>query len=132
MPFRTEPIHREEIPVVKRQVDHELRRTANAFDSSVILADGRTGQKYVYPGLIMAQRSDTYKYVPYSSGASYGAGSDTAIGILDELLEVTEGDQACSPVYHGHFIEAHCRVFGLARGVISSTIKTHLSLIGWE
>lgn len=132
MPFRTEPIHRENVLVVKRQVDHELRRTANLFDSSVILANTRTGQKYVYPGLIMAQRSDTYKYVPYNSGASYGAGSDTAIGILDELLEVTEGDQACSPVFHGIFIEAHCRVFGLPRGQISATIKGHIPLMAWE
>ena len=50
---------------------------------------------------------------------------------LDEMLELTNGDQACAPVVHGQFIEAHCRVYGLGIGVISSTIKTHLKDIQW-
>ena len=131
MPYRITGFAREEILAVKVTFVGEMRALANAFDSSHILESGLDGQKYVYPGMIVAQDTTTYKYVPYNSSAAYGTGSDTAVGILDEMLELTNGDQACTPVVHGQFIEAHCRVYGLTRGVISSTIKTHLKDIQW-
>lgn len=130
MPYRTQGQDWEEILEVSFTDKNKSRALANLFDSQYILADAQ-GQKYVYPGLIVAQDTSTYKYVPYNASAAYGTGSDTAIGILDELLELGAGDQACTPVVHGEFIEANCRVFGLARGVISGTIKTQLVGIFW-
>jgi hypothetical protein len=101
------------------------------LDSSYIAADGTTALKYVYPGLVVAVDSTTGKYVPYSSGASYGTGSDTAVGVMDEFLDVTQGDEAITPIWHGKLIEVYCYVYGMAAGTISAGIKTSLDDIEW-
>lgn len=110
---------------------HHSRLLSNWLDSSYIAADGTTGQKYVYPGLVVAVDSSTNKYVPYSAGASYGTGSNTAVGVMDEFLDVTFGDEAITPIWHGGLIEAYCYVYGSAAGTIAAGIKTSLDDIVW-
>src|SRR3990167_6217946 len=110
------------------QGHHHERLISNWLDSSYIAEDS-TGQKYVYPGLIVAQDTTTKKFVPYSAGASYGTGSDTPVGVMDEFLDVTLGDEAITPVWHGGVIEAHCYLYGSAMGSGLSGVKTTLNKI---
>ncbi len=110
---------------------HFDRLLSGWLDSSYIAADGTTSLKYVYPGMVVAVDSSTNKYVPYSSGASYGTGSDTAVGVLDEYLDVTNGDEAITPIYHGKLIEQYCYVYGSAAGTIAGAIKTALDDVTW-
>lgn len=108
-------------------------RLSNWLDASYFVA-GVDGQKTVYPGLIIAQNTSTYKWVPYNASASYGPGSDgtnSLIGILTTFEDVTLGDQAVAPLYHGKVIERHCYVHGQALDSITSTIKTKLPDIEW-
>lgn len=109
------------------------RRKSNWLDSTYFVEDAE-GQKYVRPGLVVAQNTSTHKWVPYSVTASYGPGSDgtaSKLGIMDTFEIVTLGDEAIAPLYHGKLIEAHCYVFGVAVGTISAAVKTALSDVEW-
>ena len=108
-------------------------RLSNWLDSTYFV-EGANGQKEIYPGLIVAQNTSSYKWVPYSSTASYGPGSDgtnSVVGILTTFEDLTLGDQAIAPLYHGKVIERHCYVHGLAIGSIAGAIKTKLADIEW-
>lgn len=109
---------------------HFDRLLSNWIDSSYIAQDS-TGQKYVYPGVVVAVDSSTNKYVPYNVSASYGTGSDTAVGVMDEFIDVTLGDVSVTPIYQGKLIEAHCYAYGGAVGTVSNAIKTALAQIKW-
>lgn len=119
-------IHRKNIHNVRMPKATYDRLQSNWFDSSYLGADDY-GQKLLYPGLIVAVDAATYKYVPYNSAASYGTGSDTAVGVWDTFADVTMGDTDGSPLYHGKLIEAYCYVLGETVGTISSTVKSHLT-----
>lgn len=102
---------------------------ARAFRADLIAEDSN-GHRYLYPGMIVAQ-SGTY-YVPYSAAASYGVGSDTAVGILPDFKDATLDTQpVIEPGYHGRVIEAHCYVLGGSVGTVPSAVKTALSDIYW-
>lgn len=109
------------------------RKTSNWFDRTYI-PDGNQGyanERYVRPGMVVAIDTDTNKFVPYSAGASYGTGSDTAVGVLDTFEILTLGDSAIAPLYHGKVIESHAYVFGTTLGTISAGVKTDLPDIEW-
>jgi len=88
--------------------------------------------EYATPGLVVALNSVTNKYVPWVTDASHGAGSDTAVGILVELLEITTWDRACTPVYHGEMVEQYCYTEAGAIGTIPAGVKTDLPDIQWK
>lgn len=109
------------------------RRLSNHLDASYFV-EGPNGQKEVYPGLIVAKNTSSYKWVPYSAEASYGPGSDgtgSVLGIMDTFEDVSWGDQQIAPLYHGKVIERHCYVFGSELGDISAAVKTALADIEW-
>lgn len=109
------------------------RRSSNWLDATYFVA-GENGQKEIYPGLVVAQNTVTYKWVPYSATASYGAGSDgtnSVLGVLDTFEDLSWGDQAIAPVLHGRLIERHCYVFGGQLGTISATVKSKLPDVDW-
>lgn len=109
------------------------RRISNWLDSSKFVA-GDNGQKEVMPGLIVARNTSTYKWVPYNASASYGPGSDgtnSVLGVMDTFEDVSWGDQAIAPVFHGKVIERHCYVFGQPLDSVTSTVKTALPDIEW-
>ncbi len=107
-----------------------MRLLSNWLDSSYFATDA-SGNKYAYPGLVLAKDTATNKYVPYSSTTSYGTGSNTAVGVLDRVMDVSLGDEAIAPIYHGALVEAYCFVYGGALGTISGTVKGHLADIKW-
>lgn len=125
-----------------RAIHLELSRLPGAFlDTSGIPADSN-GDKVIEPGLILAQAtggfaasdvtpSQTY-YVPYNSGAAYGVGSDTAVGVLDERHDATLTDWQVAPVDRGTAYERRCYVAGGSLGDIAAAIKTNLSGIKWR
>ncbi|MBD3284651.1 hypothetical protein GF395_04395 [Candidatus Uhrbacteria bacterium] len=133
MPYITSK-HREEFLAVKIPGGFFDRRKSNWLDSQYFVEDSE-GQKYVRPGLIVAQNTATYKWVPYNLAASYGAGSDgtnSKLGILDTFEIVTLGDEAVAPLYHGKVIEEHCYVFGNGLDSITAAVKTALPDIEWQ
>jgi len=128
MPYITSKSRRS---ILEVKQGHLFDRLISNFFDSTYAGEDSTGQKYVYPGLVVARDTDTNKFVPYSSGASYGTGSNTAVGVLDEFLDVTMGDEAITPVYLGKLIEAHVYVYGVAVGTVSGAVKTALARIEW-
>lgn len=104
------------------------------FEKSYAQLEFPSGSGYMYtmPGLVVALNSSTNKYVPWVADASHGAGSDTAVGILIEQLELTEWDRMCSPMNHGVVIEAHIYTEAGALGTVPAAIKTDLPDIFWR
>ncbi len=130
MPIAPVTIHREEILEVMADRAHLLRTKDNWLDKNYFTED-TNGQKYVRPGLVVARHTTTKKYVPYNASALYGAGSDTAVGILDTFEDATLDDPAIAPVMHGKAIEAHCYQWGGALGTVAAGVKTNLAQIEW-
>ena len=134
MPYNqnTHTIHRENIHNIKMPKSFYERGLSNWIDTSYFPNDS-SGQIYVHPGLILAKytSADSYKYVPYVSDASYGVGSDTAVGVLDIFLDVTLGEKDVSPIFHGSLIEDYCYVLGGTKGDISASIKSDIPDVYW-
>jgi hypothetical protein len=109
------------------------RRLSNWLDASKFVV-GENGQKEIYPGMVVAQNTSTYKWVPFSEAGSYGPGSDgenSKVGIMDTFEDVSWGDAAIAPLYHGKVIERHCYVFGGELGDIPAAVKTALPDMEW-
>jgi hypothetical protein len=126
---------REEVLPIVVDPAHVLRLQSNWLKSSYFGVD-KFNEIRVNPGLIVALDGNTgtnqYKYVPYSSSASYGPSSSTAVGILEVIQFETYDEVAISPVVHGKVIEAHCYVYGAAaKGSIPAAVKTALKNIIW-
>lgn len=128
MPFRTSRTHRQVYNVLRDL--HFSKHSSRFLDSSYIAADTYSN-KYAYPGMIVALDSSTSKYVPYSSGASYGTGSDTAVGVLTEFHDVTYGDKLIAPVWHAILKENYCFAYGGVLGTVSAAVKSALDDIEW-
>lgn len=128
MPIAPLQFDNEEVLEVVADRAHVLRQKSRFFNNTYILENAR-GQKYVRPGMVLAVSDN--KYVPYSVGASYGTGSNTAVAVLDEFMDLTLGDIGIDPIAHAKLIEAHCYAFGVALGTISAAIKTDLALVEW-
>lgn len=130
MPIVQTQTDREEILEVMADRRHVLRLKSNFLDAAYFTLDS-SQHKYVRPGLILAQETNTNKYVPYNVSALYGVGSDTAVGVLDVFVDATLEDPAIAPVAHGKVIEAHSYVWGGALGTVAAAIKTDLDDIHW-
>jgi hypothetical protein len=128
MPFRTSRTHRKVYEVLRDL--HFSKHNSRLFDSSYIAANPYQ-EKLLYPGMVVAVDSATSKYVPYSVGASYGTGSDTAVGLLVEPHDVTMGDKIVAPVWHAVVKESYCFLYGSALGSVTSGVKTALANIQW-
>ncbi len=106
------------------------------LDASYIPEDSN-GYKIVDPGMILARAlvdtdatyGDVYRLVPYNESASYGTGSDTAVGVLDIRVDVTHCDEMVAVIYHGKLIEDKCYVLG--ESTIPTAAKTDLPDIYW-
>ncbi len=122
-------VSRRFIPEVKSG-HHFDRLISNFLDATYIAADANL-QKLVQPGMVLARDATTNKYVPYSAGASYGSGSSTAVAMLDEYLDITMGEVAITPIWHGKLKEAFCYVYGSAMGTIPAAVKTALDDVEW-
>ncbi len=126
---------REEVLPIVVDPAHVLRLQSNWLKSSYFTTDA-FNEIRVNPGLIVAldgnAATNPYKYVPYSSSASYGPSSATPVGILEVIQFETYDEVAISPVVHGKVIEAHCYVYGAAtKGSIPAAVKTILDDIIW-
>ncbi len=123
-------VDREMIRQVLADSLHVQRLKSNHLDRSYY-TDDAANQRYVRPGLIVAQETTTKKYVPYNASALYGTGSDTAVGVMVEFQDATNEDPAVDPVFHAKIIEAHCYVWGGALGTVPAGVKTALNMIEW-
>jgi hypothetical protein len=69
-------------------------------------------------GTVMGRVTATKKYVPYTSGATNGAGSGVPVGILRHSVDTTRGDQQANLVISG--IVRNSLVSGADAGAITS------------
>lgn len=128
MPIRTTRKHRQPLNVLRD--NHISILESRFFDASYIAANSYQ-EKWVYAGVVVAEDTDSGKFVPYSVGASYGTGSDTPVGVLHETWDMTYDEYMVAPVWHGVFVESHCYIYGGALGTISAAVKTALTNIKW-
>lgn len=138
MPVTPFQIDRQEILEVFADRSHVIRLNSNWLARSYFGFDPSTRLEHlVLPGLILGQATTgtlANYYVPYSATAAYGAGSDTAVGVLGQLVDLTWNSEAVAPVVHAKLIEAHCYIYGETQAssqTISATIKGHLDQIVW-
>jgi hypothetical protein len=105
------------------------------FDRTYVPANSY-GERFLYPGMIVGRNCDQSKYVPYSTGgASYGAYSSYAVGIIYILYDFTYEEQIVAPATRAAAIEAHCYVYGSGTlGSIPDAVKTAtgMKLIQWD
>lgn len=130
MPFRTARTHRQVYNVLRDL--HFSQLSSRPFYASYIAANTYQ-EKYIYPGMIVAVSyiSGCYYYVPYSAAASYGTGSDTAVGLLWHIHDLTYGDKMIAPAWHAVVREELCFLYGGALGTVSAAVKTSLDDIEW-
>jgi hypothetical protein len=130
MPFISSRTKRQHYDVLADT--HHVKGKSRTLDRSYI-ADDSNGERWVYAGMVVAKdwKND---YVPYSAGASYGGGSDTAVGVLVEPYDLTYGDKEAAPAIHALLVEDYCFVYGQSApymGNIPSAVKTALSHVMW-
>lgn len=121
-------------PILHGDPGDVRRLAAKMFDKSYAQLTFPSGtlNKYAMPGLILALNSATNKYVPWRADAAYGAGSDTAVGFLNEKLVLTEWDRMCTPIYDAQVIEDNMYTDVGVLGTVPNAIKTTLIHIGWR
>jgi len=129
MPTIRERTHRQDFEVMM-DAHHFSIRESRLFDSSYLAANSYS-ERWLYKGMIVAKDTSTNKFVPYSASAAYGTGSDTALGVNIETLEMTYGDIGIAPMWHGKVREAYAFVYGGARGTIPAAVKTSLDDVEW-
>jgi len=118
------------VPEILYHTAGALQRESRMFESSYLGTDA-LGRKLLWPGMYVAINSDTSKYVPYNGAASYGTGSDTPVGIVRGLYDMTLGDLPIAPYYAGLFKKEVCYVFGGEMGVTPAGVQTALNLCKW-
>ena len=131
MPHITGPVyHRAHLEILADE--HYLKGPSRVLQVySTVPLSTIDNQRFMYPGMIVAQNSAGTYYVPYNASAAYGAGSDTAVGVLREFWNCTLGDPIIEPIKHGKLIEAHCFVLGGTVGTVPAGVKTDLPDITW-
>lgn len=130
MPVIGGPVDRQEYLEIFARRDNVVRDKSKWFSrESIEDYVGENWEYLLYPGMILGE-SDGH-LVPYNSGAAYGTGSDTATGVLGQMIDVGLSDQGVAQVIHAQLIEANCYVFGSDIGDISNAIKTDLTMIQW-
>lgn len=99
------------------------------FDRSYIAAD-TYGNRFQYPGMLVAFNSDKTKYVPWNASASYGTYSSYLEGIIYALYDHTFQEQVVAPATRAAAIVANCYVFGGTIGEVPMTARTASSISG--
>ena len=133
MPHITGPInHRAVLQILAD--GHVMRKGSLMLKMGAYVPVDDDNQRLVYPGLVIAYETSAKSYyVPYSAGASYGATSNVAVGVLGDegVHNTTLGDVIVDPIFHGKLIEAHCYEQGGVVGTLTASIKTDLSMVEW-
>lgn len=96
------------------------------FDSTYLAADSY-GNKFLYPGLLVAFNSTLTMYVPYNENGSYGTYSTYLEGVVPSLKDFTYQDQIIAPVSRAAVKEEHCYVYGGSLGDIPAGAKQNMS-----
>lgn len=134
MPITPFEIGHEEIDEIFADRSHVLRGKSGWLARAYFPVPAATQEYLARPGLILAESTvsgfEGY-FVPYSSTVAYGGGSDTAVGVLGQLVDLTDTDEGVAPVIHAKLIEAKCYVLGGALGTVPAGVKTALSNIHW-
>jgi len=100
-----------------------------AFDSTYLTADSY-GNKWLYPGMLVAFNSEKTKYVPWNSSSSYGSYSAYLEGILYVLQDFSFQEQIVAPATRCAAIVDHCYVYGGTMGDIPMAARTAQSIQG--
>lgn len=131
MPHITGPVgHRAVLEVLADQ--HFMRRKSSVLRVGAYIPLADDGTRFVYPGLIVAWETTAQSYyVPFSAGASYGAASGTACGVVREFHDASMGDPIIEPIFHGKMIEKHCYEWGGTVGTLTASVKTDLTMVDW-
>ncbi len=133
MPVQPFQIDRRNFHTVVADREHLLRAKDNWVYRAYFPVAGQA-EYWIHAGLIVARSTSTATlgyYVPYNVSAAYGAGSDTAVGVLGEPVDISWNDEAIAPVVHGKLIEAYCYVQGGAVGTVPAAVKSALTQIEW-
>ena len=118
----------------QRQVFHPLASmhydlgVSRVFDRTYI--SDENSERWAYPGMVLAVNNDG-NLVPWNAAASYGAGSDTAVGMLINLLDLNYGNSTATYVWHAKLKQNVCYVYGGALGTIPAAVKTALDDFEW-
>lgn len=128
MPFRTAYTRKVHLEVLADP--HYYTYESRFFDRTYVPEDAN-GERWLYAGMVMALNHTTSKFVPYSSTASYGSGSDTPVAVNTEPYDMTFGEKVVTGVDHAKLVEQYCYLYGGARGTIPSAVKTSLAQITW-
>lgn len=129
-------------PLGGEAISLELSRLPTGFLVASFWPLDSSGDRYIRQGVILAEvsggvlassmtASQPY-YVPYSVSATYGTGSNTAVGILAEPHDETLSDWQVSPVNRGVAVEKRCYEPGGPIGVVTAAVKANLSRIEWR
>jgi len=104
------------------------------FDRTYV-PENSYGERFLYPGMIVGKNDDQSKYVPYGTGASYGAYSAYACGVIYTMYDFTYEEQIVAPATRAAAIESLCYVYGSGTlGSIPDAVKdaTGMKLIQWD
>lgn len=110
---------------------HFMRKGSRTLLAEDYIMKDADGNRYLYPGLIIAEDTAGTYYLVFSDSTSYGTNSDVAVGVLREFHNATLGDPIIDPIVHGKLIEAHCYEYEGTFGTISAGVKTELTLVEW-
>jgi len=130
----TEYTHR---GVLRAVYEVETRGRSLPFDKQYVAPD-TYGNRYLWPGMIVAMNSTRSMWVPWSAAGSYGAYSTYAMGIVDDMFDGTMQYPILAPAVHCRAIEAHCYVYGSAVGTIPAAVKEasghnfEMRLVQWD
>jgi len=99
------------------------------FDSTYLSA-GTYGEKYMYPGLLVAFNATKTKYVPWNESASYGSYSSYLEGLLYIFQDFTFQEQIVAPATRCAAVVENCYVYGGSVGDIPMAARTAQSIQG--
>ena len=111
--------------------EHFSTYDSRLFDAEDHIGLNANNERLLIPGMVVAISTVTNNYVPYSPTASYGAGSDTPVGLLTDMHNCTLGDKLIEPIWHGRVHLGDCYVYGQPPGTISAVIRAALDDIEW-
>ena len=99
------------------------------FDSTYLTADSY-GNKFMFPGMLVAFNSEKTKYVPWNSAGSYGTYSAYLEGILYVPYDASFQEQVVAPATRCAAVVDNCYVYGGTMGDIPMAARTAQSIQG--
>lgn len=91
-----------------------------------------SANRYARGGLIVALNLASYKLVPWRDDAGNGPGSDTAFGVLTEILELATWDRVAPVIYGGEVVEQHIHTEQYDLGTVPASVKADLPHMVWR